>query len=346
VALAVALFAPAAWGASVKDVNTKKKIVGVDLEEDETAEVGTRICFLTPTGKDIDCGDVTKVKGTMVLVKVKSAKKLKRIKPGGAARVGEASETAEDDGGALPAKNVKAKKQPFRIWGFYSPGLATPTAYNKIGYAAPAAGETPETLWESDKKVSQTLFGAALQVGIPIGSFSLNPGFRFRSFNPSVVDADYVQKQENPYVRTEQTGSAIGFWTDFQYLRIPFTSSMGLGLVGGLDFDMSTVTMKTTKKDDTGATPEADVVSATSKLTVVSLRLGATLDFMFVKVFGSALAFNIQVPLAETGRQLDASFEDGEDRGLEDAKKDFEKKLGHGKNTVGLEIALGPVLAF
>jgi hypothetical protein len=341
----LAALSATAEAASVKDVNTKKKIIGVDLEEDETAEVGTTICFLTPAGKDIDCGDVTKVKGTMVLVKMTSAKKLKRIKPGGAARIGEA---AEDDAETeAPAKGVaKNKKQPFRVWGYYSPGLATPTAYNKVGYGAPATGETPTSLWEADKKITQTYFGFALQVGIPVSHFSINPGVRYRSYNPSVVDADYVKKQENPYVSTEETANAIGFWTDFQYLRISFTPSIGLGLTGGLDFDMSTVTMKTEKKDDTGATPEAEVASATSKLTVVSLRLGATLDFMFVKVFGSSLAINLQIPLAETGRKLDYAFEEGEDRGLEDPKDDFQKQLGHGKNTAGLEIALGPVLAF
>lgn len=355
--LAALLFAAAggdALAGTVKSVNAKKKTVAVDLEEDETVEKDTEICFMTEAGKKVDCGSVTKVKGTQALVKVKSAKKLKKIKPGMAAKVGSASDkTAEGkdkagEGGEEEAdsgKSYKGKKAPFRIWGTYTAGLATPAVYNKLGYSAPTDA-APSTLWNSDKKVSQALFGFQLQFGIPLGAFSLNPGFRYRQYTPSLIDADYIPNRENPYVSTEEKATATALILDFQYFRMPFSPMFALNLTSGLDIDQSTVTVKSTKKDDSGGTPESELAKATSKLTVISLRLGAGMDLLFAKVFGGTIGPTLMVPLTETGKTFSGNLADDEARGQADPGEDLKKALGHQKNSLAYELALGIMLAF
>jgi hypothetical protein len=354
-----------AEAATVKSVQAKKKTVTIEMDEGEKLEVDANICFYTDSDKKLECGTLAKVKGTLGLVKVEAtAKRLKRIKPGMSAKAEEGgveeSEAAAAEGEAAAAdaktkgkgkgkKGAKgaaaaAKSAPFRIWGVFTPGLASPMTYNKVVYAAPTS-EAPETLWSDDGAVKSTLYGFGLGFGIPIGSMSLNPGFRFRSFVPSVIDADYVVGQENPYVSTEQKASALGVWIDFQYLRSPLTPSFILNATAGLDIDQSTVTVKTTKKDDRGGdVGDGTIADATSKLMVISLRAGAGFDFMFVKNFGAHFGLNLLIPLSAS-QSFSAKIPDEEARGQADPAKDLQDALGHKKNSFGFDVTTGLVLA-
>ncbi len=343
-----------AEAALVKQVSSKKKLVTVELAEDETIEKDAVVCVFSEANKKLGCGTVVKVKGTTVTVKFENAKGMKKMKPGLPAKVGEEppaaadAEEASDDTPKKGAKNVakgpKVKKSPFRVWVYYSPALATPAVYNKLGYAAPA-NETPDTLWSDDKKTASTLFGVNLQVGIPLGAFSLNPGFRYRKFTPSVVDSDYIPQRENPYVSTEETASATGLWVDFQFYRMPFSGASSFWLSSGVDMDMSTVTLKATKEDDAAGGTSSEIAKADSKLTVISLRVGAATDIVFAKVFGVSIGTTIMIPLSETAK-FSGDITDGEARGHADPGDDLKQKLGHKKNSVAYELSLGGVLAF
>ena len=117
------LLAGHADAASVRQVNAKKKMVSIELEEDETMEKGANVCFFTEAGKKVDCGTVAKVKGTVALVKVENTKKLKKIKAGMVAKVGEKADSGEGEGEepdtdqsgkrGKNAKEAKVGKSPF-----------------------------------------------------------------------------------------------------------------------------------------------------------------------------------------------------------------------------------------
>lgn len=355
--VAAVAWAGSAEAGSVKQVSSKKKLVTVELGEDETMEKDADVCVFSEANKKIACGTVVKVKGTLATVKFETIKGFKKMKPGLTAKVGEEPPEAKEggdeeaEGDAAPrkkgknsAKEPKVKSSPFRVWFYYSPALATPAVYNKLGYAAPTS-ETPDTLWSDDKKTASTLFGLNLQVGIPLGAFSLNPGLRYRKFTPSVVDSDYTPQRENPYASTEETASATGVWVDFQLFRVPFSGASSLWMSSGVDMDMSTVILKTTKKDDSGATAESEIAKASSKLNVISLRVGAATDIVFAQVFGLSIGTTIMVPLSESAK-FSGDLSDGEARGQAEPGDDLKKALGHKKNSVAYELSLGSVLAF
>ena len=331
---------------TVKSVS--KKLVTVELDEEETHAKDDELCFFTKKGKQVACGTVTKVSksAATITVKVESLKDAKKVRPGmGVGAEGEAPEAAATAGkGAKTEKAYKGKKSPFRIWGFLNPAIASPAVFKKVSYLAPET-EPAETLWSADEDVKSTLIGFGLQVGIPMGAFSLNPGFRYRSFTGSVVDADYVPQRASPYASVEQSATALGFFLDFQYYRMPIGSIMWLNMTSGIDADMSTVNVKATKVDDT-TDEESSIVDATSKLTLLSLRVGAGLDFLFTKSFGAQFGLNLLVPLAEFGKSFSGSFADDEGRGLADPGADLETALAHKKGGIGIDATLGLVIAF
>lgn len=349
-AVALTSVAGVASAATVKQVSSKKKLITAELDDEEVMEKDAVVCIFNDDDKKLGCGKVVKVKDSTVTIKFETPKGMKKMKPGMTAKLGEVpAADGEESAEATPkkgknAKEPRVKNSPFRVWVSYSPALATPAVYNKLGYEAPS-NETPDTLWDDDKKTASTLFGVNLQVGIPLGAFSLNPGFRYRKFTPSVVDSDYIPQRENPYVSTEQTASATGVWVDFQFFRIPFSGASSFWMSSGVDMDMSTVTLKATKKDDSGQTPSSEIAKADSKLTVISLRVGAAADIVFAKVFGVSIGTTIMVPLSETAK-FSGDLSEGEARGQADAGDDLKESLGHKKNSAAYEISLGGVLAF
>lgn len=360
-----------AFSASVTSVNTKKKTVSVTPDDGESMEKDQTVCIFDEKQKKRGCGNVSAVKGDgTVVVKIGSAKKIKKIKEGMSASVsgdslngGDASEVdpdaAEDDsskgkkkGKKAKGKEKKAKKTakkkgpPLRFWLDYGKSFAAPATFKKLSYSAPT-NETPTTLWASEKDSSDTA-GFNLQVGIPLAGFSLNPGVRYRVYTPSVIDSDYVRQRANPYVVTEQKGTAYGAFVDFAFLRIPFTEQIALNTSAGLDVDLSTVTINAKKKTDNATASPIEgsetVASMTSKLTVVSLRLGTGLDFV-LGVFGGHLGLNLLLPVSQSG-SVSGKFGDGEDRGIADPKQDLKNALAHKKNGYAAELLLGVMLAF
>ncbi len=332
----------AALGASVTAVNPKKKTVDVSLGEDESYEKGSSICFFSAAGKKIDCGRVARIKGTTATVSMKKSKKFGRIKPGLEGRSPDAAPAAEgSEGAAMAAAGAPSKKPKFRIWGYYSAALATAFKYNKLEYLAPE-GTAPETLWKSDGTAASSMQTFNLQVGIPISSFSLNVGLRSQSLPATIVESDYVPPPaRDPYAVTEISAKALGFWFVAELFQSALTQSMAFNVGTGIDVDMSTVTLKSTKKDDTAGT-ESTIASATSKVTVLSLRIPVGIDYLFTSSFGAYAGTNIMLPLAEFGKAVSGGIEEAELRGAAD---DTKTALGHGKNSIAYDIAVGAVLA-
>jgi hypothetical protein len=363
--LATAL-APTALAGTVK--SKKKDSVIVEMDDGEAVEKDGGVCFFGDGDKKVGCGVVTKVKGLKALVKVTNKKALKKITEGMSAKPGDAPADAGADtaasegepaakgakgkskgrkGGDAETKEAKSsKKVPFRVWAGYTPGIATPATYNKIQYEATAA---PDTAWKSEGAVNQALFGFSLQVGIPVGSMSFNPGFRYRTYRPSLIDTDLTPGTLVPYITTEQSATALALFFDFQLLRIPFGSSFGMNLTSGLDYDMSTVTLKSTVKTEDGAKSGDPFAKGTSKLNVVSLRAGAGFDLLFLKSFGAFFNLNLLIPLVELGKSFSGGFEGDPAQApklANDPSDDMKAALGHKKNGLGIDVVLGAMLAF
>ncbi len=360
VLVALLTSAPAHAGV-VKEINAKKKMVDVEIEEVEIFAKGDKVCFAKEGGADVGCGAVTKAKDTLIQVKVETKKDLDAIEVGMIARksAGEGSDagfgSSEAAGSDKPAKGEKVviktkplkkkKKNPFRVVGFYGAAPMTPSTYQKLAYKAPTSA-TPATLWSQDEEIKSTYFGLNVEAAIPLGTrFAIVPGLRYRSFTPSQIEADYQPKRNNPYVTVEQQASAFGLSTDFQYLRLPVGPLLNFNFLAGLDLDFSTVSITALKKDDTGVA-DVKLTEASSKLAVLSLRLGANGEINFVKLVGARAGLTIGIPVAEFGKAFEGALDAEESRGVADAGKDLQTQLAHKKGKLGLELGLGVLFAF
>jgi hypothetical protein len=336
VSLLLTLWSAAASAASVKGVSSKKGQVSVSLDGMKTTK-GAVLCIFSGK-KKIDCGSVVSIKAGVAYVSVENKKNLKRIKKG---------MTVTPESGDSAATADKGSSSSTKIWLSWAPGIVTPAVYNMIGYTAPEAEGASESLWESDGVASQTLMGFGLQVGIPVGRMAIVPGLRYRTFGANQVDADYIYKKAgDPYVETITAATALGVFADFAFLSIPFGSVMDLYGTGGLDIDMSTVTVKAEKLHGTDPAQTGPIASATSNLTVVSLRVGGGLNLIPVKPFGISAGLNILVPLVELGKKFSGSLEENEGRGVPEPGEDLKTKLGHKKNGFGLDVQASVLLAF
>ncbi len=319
-------------------MSSSKSQVTVD-PEDETYKKGDELCIFTSKNRKIDCGTVTSVKNSSVIIKLTSKKNFKKIKKGMIVNPGAAAEASAE---TAPV----TKKERISLWMGWSPVLSSPSTFNSVGYYATPSGLPITTLWEADEPVKTTLLGATIQAGFPIGSMALIPGFRYRMFVPSRVDSDYSFKVLNPYVSSLTTATAIALYTDLRYVNIAMGSMFSFFGTGGLDIEMSSLSFKSKKKDDTGATQETPIASAKSSVTVVSLRTGAGFNFLPFKPFGASLGFNLILPVAEFGKKFSGNIEQNETQGMQDPGGNLKAAIGHQKNKFGLDAQLSILLAF
>jgi hypothetical protein len=332
-----------AFAGTVKEISSAKSQVTVELDEDAYKK-GDELCIYNSKNKKIECGTVTIVRSTSVVVKLPSKKNIKKIKKG----MQVSAEGASDKKSTATTKTTTRSaqnKDGFSLKLGWSPAIVSPSTFNSVGYLAPTS-ETPATLWEADEPVTETLLGAAMQVSFPVGSLAVMPGLRFRKFVPSRVDTNYFPKRLNPFVSSLTTGTAIGLFTDLRFLNGGVGSAFGYYASGGLDIEMSSLVFKSTKKDDSGGTPESNMASAESSLTVISLRGGVGLNLLPFKPFGATLGINLLLPLAEFGKKFSGSIEGAETKGLADPGGDLKTALGHKKNKFGADAQMSVLLAF
>ena len=353
--------------ASVRATSPAKNMVALDVGDGETVAKGDTYCVVGPKKKPIECGKVVKIKGKVAIIALASSAKIGKIKKGMAAKNsgGDSDDTAagggdsDDASDSAAAAHTKSKSKgearsgggapkgtPFRLWLLADPAPASPFTYKQITYKAPDGTATPSTLWAPGKAPGLALFSVGGQIGIPIGKSAINLGARMRTFSPpSSVDTDYTVGVQNPYANTAVSAKSFGGWMDFQLMHKAMTSNLFFNFLPGLDLDYSTVSVTATKKNDNGP-DSGSIVTATSKLMVVSLRLGANIDVFFGKSFGLTIGGTALIPLAPLSPALTASFPTGEDRGLADPVTDLKTALGHKKNSLGLEALAAVFVAF
>jgi len=340
-------------------------MVALDVEDGETVAKGDTYCIIGPKKKPVDCGKVVKIKGKVAVIALASGAKIGKIKKGmvaknsggGSSVAGAGAPDDVGDSAAAPTAKSKAKNDvrssgsspkgaPLRLWLLADPAPASPFTYKQITYKAPDGTATPSTLWAPGKAPGLAIFSFGGQIGIPIGSSAINLGARMRTFSPpSSVDTDYTVGVANPYANTAVSAKSFGGWMDYQLMHKAISPTLFFNFLPGLDLDYSTVSVTATKKND-NAPDSGSIVTATSKLMVVSLRLGANVDVFFGKSFGLTIGGTALIPLAPLSPALTASFPTGEERGLADPVTDLKTALGHKKNSIGLEALAAVFFAF
>jgi len=110
----------------------------------------------------------------------------------------------------------------------------------------------------------------------------------------------------------------LGVWFDTYFVHAQLGKSFVLKLGTGLDIDISSMTLTVFQKSDAG--DENPLATASSKLTVGSLRVSLPLEYRFTPT-GLALSFgtHILVPVFKSGPAAQAEVTDaGAIRALRD----------------------------
>ena len=342
--LLIAFFSTQLMAQEVAKITKKKGIILVHVNDISTLKSGQEACVTDVRGKKIVCGKITKMQKGKVLVKFSNPAKLAAVKKGmkvaftGSKKVGGSEKFVEEE----PASPSNSRKNSMVVRALWVPALLGPVTYNKIAYNPPSTTEgQKDALWISDQLIKTSFLAFGASVTIPFGpSMGLTPGFRYRSYSGSTLETDYDLTNKKKYASITQSMTAIGLWTDFQVLRIPFGSTTAMTASGGLDFEMSTAKTVANLNDETDDS-SAGLADSTSKLSVISLRLGTGVDAFFLGSVGVNIGVNLLVPLVALGKSITTSTEDPQSARSEDDIADFNAALNHKKASFGLDITLG-----
>lgn len=358
------LISSGAWGATITAISKKKALIKIDEGTSAGFNKAVKACIYDEADKKLACGKVTKAKAKIAFIKV-SKKVLKKLAKGNIVKVATGADAkggkGEEDGTnpTQDSSGIVPHRTNFHVAAV--PGFVAPASYNKLTYKPPfdADGTKQDsfnTLWQSEGASSMSLFGVQIAGEFAIGqSNSISVGLRYATYREFVAQADYDTSDLEQYVETTETATAIGLFTDFTYYEIPFTNSFFWRNSVGLDIDMSTVTFKATHKsqdgDDEGsdtATPLGDIFTATSKLTVVSLRLGTNLNWTVFEPIGIVVGPQILIPITTFGANFSAKVTDphATENSAYDGETDLKEALGHKKASFGVQMLLAAYVAF
>ncbi len=328
VSMAIVLWAASGWADTVTKINRSKGLVLVD--SGAKVKKGDSACILNKSGKEIVCGQITKVRKGGFILSIEDKSLASKVRKGQTVTLASSSPPSTDE-------------SPIVIRAVYNGTIMGPTSYAKAGYVAPATPSNPASkpLWETGAAESKAFLGAGLGVSIPIGSFALNPGFRWRSYLSSTLSTDYDPVVKTRYAEITQSMSALGLWLDMTVFRVS-----GLSVDAGIDMEMSTVDFKANLIDEkTGSS--ADLTSATSKLNVVSLRTGIDFDLLIFGPAGLTFGLDLLVPLVEMGRKFSSTHDgDGFANNNANVASDLQASLAHKKNSFAFDFSLGVAVGF
>ena len=351
--LSALIIEPRANAATINAISSKKGMVSLKTSADESFKAKDKVCIFAKNQEKLACGGVLKVKNdSKMVMKVADPQELAKLKKGSSVTLKLGSSAGSDDSptdSSAKITTTKSKRSPFRLAIGWDSSLL-PFSYNQISYLPPES-TPPTTLWQSTKVVSAGLtpppyLGIAADIGIPIGARGVSLGLRYQVFQTSLVQSNYDPTTFEPYVSTEVKAKAIGFWADFLAYRKQLSQRFALNVLSGIDFDSVAVSVAATKLTDGQPETSSPLVTAEGKLSLISMRAGARVDIKLFSVVGVSLGATALIPVVSPTNTLNATFEDGEGRDLEDPIIDLQTSLGLKKNAFGFETLVTTYVSF
>ena len=329
---------------TVTKVDAAKGGVYIDEGQSSGIDKDSTVCFYDGDDAEIGCGKVVKAKKTKAVVKIKKKKILQKIEAGTTARLME-GEGGESSGGSdkKSDKGAKGKKSTMRhrrnFKAMYVLGMV-PAPYKKLSYDADP--KVAKYDWKDNGSTALNISGAGAEFEFATGPVSIALGGRFRYFFDFISTADYGQGQRAAvYVELKESGSSFGTWLDVHFLEAAMgkTSFFKMGL--GIDYDASTVTLLATQKDDDKKILDTEIINATSKASIIGIRIPLNLSFFFDPV-GINLGIIPIVPVSGTS-VLSATFAGQPD---DTQSEKLKLALAHQKASFAADITLGLFAAF
>ncbi len=333
-------FATEGYSATVTSIKPDKKQVIIDEGKENEIKKGEKVCFFNKKNKKVACGKISKVKKGSSIATVK--KHLDKVEEGFTAKIdghGEGDKSSKSGGGRDP--------YTFALRFYFPISLLSSTTHKEIFYDPPSRQATVppsvDTLWSADPHPTSPLFLLAFGGEAEYAPLKLRLGFRYKQYSPILLEGDYLPSGPS-YTQTSITGSAIGGYLDFFFLKF---SIVKIGV--GLDADISGLTLATVKIDETGA--EQPLISASSKATVFSLRIPICINVPLFSKIGITLGLTPSIPLMASASPLTltAELDDAANAAKlssQDPALDLQTSLAHTKNSFGLEVISGIYFGF
>ena len=217
--------------ATVTAKSSKRRLVKIDEGAAAGFIKGAKVCIWNDAGKKVACGTVRRAKDNFAYLRVKSKKRLKRIKKGMEVKLYKAP-------GSDPTESIASKKNGgtdhrYNVKLGYVFTALTPSTYNKLTYSPVSGSTAQDSLWKSEGAASSSLFGFALDGEMGVGeSMAVAFGLRYRLNRDFLAQSDY-NDVKTQYVDIKQTGSAIGLYSDFTFLDLDIGTTFFGALVQG-----------------------------------------------------------------------------------------------------------------
>lgn len=251
---------------------------------------------------------------------------------------------------AKKRKAAKRAAQASRVEAFVIVSPLLPVAYNRLVYAAPV-DDKPARLWDSGHRVNSSPLGLGVRWNTRlVPGLRMDVGLRYQFVTPSISSADYDERvtaagsepNYSLYTQTKQSATNLGAFVALYPLSLQIAPGLSYQLGGGVDLSYSKVSFSSTYNDDSGATSSKTLVSGSSSLNVLSLRVNNTAKWgrgPWKATFG----VNLLKPVLEFGHSYSFSSSNSQSMLLNSVseKDDLKKALGHEKSAFGVEVTVG-----
>jgi hypothetical protein len=332
-------FSAKIFGATVVEVNARKRTVKIDAGKNIGLMVGDIVCFVKANSQKINsqkavCGNINFVDQSTALVAV-NKKSLPLIKSGMTATT-PVRATASS---LVASKALEASKIRLSM-----PYVLSPVAtYHHLLYETPVPPTSAvSSLWKRSGKPSvYRAIGVDAQFGV-LGT-GLSLGAKYAAYRGYHSDSFYDSNPQNAAL-TDYEATAIAAWVDAYYLSFamgPLIFSVG----NGLEYNQSTLKFTATHKNDVDSSINQPLATLKSDLSVIALRSIMNAELYFGS-FGFGGGVNLLVPFyakAKPSAAVQTPHKSQYPEGELQAAKDLEKSLQHDKSQFGLELILSAV---
>ncbi len=352
---------PECFADQITKLLSKQSAAAVETNDSSAYKKGSALCFEDSTGQKVGCGKVVKI--TPEKIYVRFPKGVYDKVSVGLNVAGKTSGSSADKGADKVEKEVGSdgfvdkksdekssakfvlKKVPSSMRLLYLVQPVSPVIYSNLTYDNT---QNPKgNPWLADSVTKSSFFGIAGEGRIGLSKAAIDLGLSYRKIAPATITSNYISGATTAdYLENVASLSAIRFWGDYvKYFAM--SKSVGIPMKVGLDFDMSTVSFVSSFKNDSKAPSSADFVAATSKINVISLRLGGGLDWTIFGPVGISVGGVLIIPVTQMGGSFAADNFDANYAKKPDTKvSDLQDAIAHKKGSFGFEGTLGMFASF
>ena len=201
------------------------------------------------------------------------------------------------------------------------------------------------SLWNADKKVIGGILGVEATFAVPVtAALAIVSGIHYRYTPTDTLSVDYDGSDPDIYAESRTSANSYGLSVDADY-GVLLRAGLAWHVLGGLDFDESRIGFTATAN---GGSETTTIASLRSRLDIMSLRLGSSVNVMLGPV-GIGGGVMLLLPVvgaavqASTGQILKPEITSSQS---DSAASDLGHALDHKRSSFGAQLNLAVTYPF